>query len=161
MFGKVVININSTVSSFFKATLFGGKYRYSMYDGENFEAGFSAGLSFLDIGVGAAIYLLDKEVGNEEYNDLLFLPVVGFFNRVNISEHFVFRSNVDMFALDIGTYDGILFDLGISMEYLFLKLFGIGVSYNVFSLDVKFDTNESGRIVYSHRGLMFYAKLLL
>lgn len=161
VFGDLIININSSVSSYFKATLFGGKYRYSIFNNNNMEAGFSIGLSFLDLAVGAEVILLNQPLGKEEYADLLFLPVFGFFNRVNITENFIFRNNIDAFALNIKKYDGILFDFGVSFEYLFVQRFSIGISYNVFALDIKFDAKENGRIAYSHKGIMFFAKLFL
>ncbi|MCK5033792.1 MAG: hypothetical protein KAS18_09165, partial [Calditrichia bacterium] len=81
VFGDIVININSSVDAFFNATLYGGKYRYSIYNNESVEAGFSAGLSFLDVSVGLAVQLLNQEKA-DEYDDLLFLPVIGFYNRI-------------------------------------------------------------------------------
>ncbi len=161
VFGEIVINVNSSFTAFFNATLFGGKYRYSIYNEESIEAGFSAGLSFLDVSLGAEVELLNQPIGSDEYNDLLFLPVFGFFNRVNIIENLIFRSNVDMFALNIKRYDGVLFDFSVSLEYLILQRFSLGFSYNAFSLNIKFNTNETGRIVYSHKGLMFFAKVFL
>lgn len=160
VFGDIVINVNSSFNAFFNATLFGGKYRYSIFNDESIEAGFSAGLSFLDIGIGAEV-TLQNQSASDEYNDLLFLPVIGFYNRVNIIENLIFRNNVDMFALDIGKYEGVLFDFGVSLEYLFLQRFSFGISYNAFSLNIKFDAKETGRIMYDHKGLMFFAKVFL
>ena len=158
VFGNIVININSSVDAFFDVTLYGGKYRYSIYNDKSVEAGFSAGLSFLDIGVGVEVKFLNQEKA-DDYSDVLFLPVIGFFNRINIIENLIFRSNVDMFALDIKKYDGVLFDFGLSIEYLFLQRFALGISYNAFSLDINFDAKESGRIIYSNKGFMFFGKL--
>jgi len=160
VFGDIVIRVNSSFNAFFNATLFGGKYRYSIFNGESVEAGFSAGLSFLDIGVGAEV-ALQNQSASDEYNDLLFLPVLGFYNRVSIIENLIFRSNVDMFALDIGKYDGVLFDFGVSLEYLFYKLFSVGISYNVFSLNINYNTSQTGKILYSHKGFMFFGKVFL
>jgi len=157
-FGDIEIRVNSSFDAFFNATLFGGKYRYSIINGESVEAGFSVGLSFLDIGIGAEV-TFQNQSDSDEYTDLLFLPVLGFYNRVNIIENLIFRSNVDMFALDIGKYDGVLFDFSASVEYLFYKLFSIGISYNVFSLNINFDTSQTGKILYSHKGFMFYGKI--
>jgi hypothetical protein len=158
VFGDIIFRINSSFNAFFNATLFGGKYRYSIFSGETVEAGFSAGLSFLDIGVGAEV-TFQNNVASDEYNDLLFLPVLGFYNRVNIIEDLIFRSNVDMFALDIGKYDGVLFDFGVSLEYLPYQLFSLGISYNVFSLNINFETGQTGKILYSHKGFMFFGKV--
>lgn len=158
VFGDIVFRVNSSFDAFFNATLFGGKYRYSIFNGESVEAGFSAGLSFLDIGVGAEV-TFQNSTASDEYNDLLFLPVLGFFNRVNVIDEIIFRSNVDMFALDIGKYDGVLFDFGVSVEYLPYQLFSLGISYNVFSLNVNFETSQTGKILYSHKGFMFFGKL--
>lgn len=159
VFGNLNININSSVDAFFNATLYGAKYRYSIYNDESIEAGFSAGLSFLDVGVGLTVKLLNHEKA-DDYDDLLFLPVIGFFNRINITDNLIFRSNVDMFALDIEKYDGVLFDFGLSLEYMFLQRIALGISYNAFTLDIKFDAKESGRLIYSHKGLMFFGKVL-
>ncbi|MEJ2104294.1 MAG: hypothetical protein P8X47_06920 [Ignavibacteriaceae bacterium] len=159
VFGDLVINLNSSFTSFFKATLFGGKYRYSVYNDSNVETGFSAGISFLYVDIGATVLLLDRSIANEEYSELLFLPVFGFYNRVNLSDNLIFRSNVDAFALNIEKYDGILLDLSIAVEYYFLQRFSVGTSYNVFALDIKFDTNEKGEIKYGHRGFMFFGKV--
>lgn len=158
VFGDITIRVNSSFNAFFNATLYGGKYRYSIFNGESVEAGFSAGLSFLDIGVGAEV-TFQNSTASDEYKDLLFLPVLGFYNRINIIENLIFRSNVDMFALDIGKYDGVLFDFGVSLEYLFYKLFSAGLSYNVFSLNLNFNTSQTGKILYSHKGFMFFGKL--
>ena len=160
VFGDIVINVNSSFNAFFDATLFGGKYRYSIFNNESIEAGFSIGLSFLDIGIGAEV-TLQNQSASDEYNDLLFLPVIGFYNRVNIIENLIFRNNVDMFALDIGKYEGVLFDFGVSLEYLFLQRFSVGISYTAYSLNIKFDAKEKGRIMYDHKGLMFFAKVFL
>lgn len=159
VFGNLNININSSVDAFFNATLYGAKYRYSIYNDESIEAGFSAGLSFLDVGVGLTVKLLNHEKA-DDYDDLLFLPVIGFFNRINITDNLIFRSNVDMFALDIEKYDGVLFDFGLSLEYMFLQRIALGISYNAFTLDIKFDAKESGRLIYSHKGLIFFGKVL-
>jgi hypothetical protein len=158
-FGNLIININSSFTSFFRTTLFGGKYRYSVYNDEKVEAGFSIGVSFLALDIGASAVLLNKELGEEEYADLLFLPVFGFNNRVNLSDNLIFRSNVDAFALDIKRYNGVLFDLSVALEYRFLENLSAGLSYNAFSLDVKFDTKEKGEIKYNYKGFMFYGKI--
>ncbi len=158
VFGDIIFRVNSSFNAFFNATLYGGKYHYSIFNGESVEAGFSAGLSFLDLGVGAEV-TFQNESASDEYKDLLFLPVLGFYNRVNIVDEIIFRSNVNMFALDIGKYDGVLFDFGVSLEYLFLQRFSVGVSYNVFSLNINFNTSQTGKILYSHKGFMFFGKL--
>jgi len=113
----------------------------------------------LAVDIGASAVLLNQELGEEEYADLLFLPVFGFNNRVNLSDNLIFRSNIDAFALDIKRYNGILFDLSVALEYRFLENLSAGLSYNTFSLDVEFDTKEKGEIKYSHKGFMFYCKI--
>lgn len=158
VFGNIVFRVNSSFDAYFNATLFGGKYRYSAFNGEYVEVGFSAGLSFLDVALGAQVTLLN-ETASEEYSDLLFLPVLGFYNRVNITDELIFRSNVDMFALNLKRYNGVLFDFGVSLEYKFINLLSAGLSYNVFSLNVNYDTKRTGSINYAHKGFMFFAKL--
>ena len=159
VFGDLVIDINSSFSSFFKVSLFGGKYKYSVFNNKNIESGFSFGISFLDLDVGAEVVLLNQAIAKEEYSDLLFLPVFGFYNRLDLSDNIIFRSNIDLFALDIKRYDGILFDFSASLEYVFLQRFSIGLSYNAYALNVEFHTKEDGEIRFGYRGFMFYGKI--
>lgn len=159
-FGSIVINIGAEIDSRFNMSLFGGRYHYSIVNDENFESGFSAGISFLDIDIGARIEINNSTV-EESYDGLLFLPVIGFFNRVNFWDNFAFRNHINLFALDIDRYNGTLFDFAISLDYTFIKYFAVGFAYDVFSLDVNFETGESGKIQYSQRGVLFFATLKL
>jgi hypothetical protein len=161
VFGNIIIPVSATIDGSFNSSLFGGKYRYSIYNSESIEAGFSIGLSFLDVSLRADVEFQNAPSGSEEYDDLLFLPVIGFFNRLNIIRELIFRSNIDMFALDIDTYDGILFDFTLSLEYLFYELFSVGISYSAFSLNVNFDKKYTGKILHNHKGFMFFAKVYL
>ena len=159
-FGNIVLNVNSSFDAFLNSTIFGAKYRYSITNAESIEAGFSIGLSFLDVAVGAEVSLQNKS-DSEEYSELLFLPVLGFYNRINILENLIFRSNVDMFALNLKKYDGVLFDFGVSIEYKFLNLISAGLSYNVFSLNINYDTKRTGSINYAYKGFMLFTTVYL
>jgi hypothetical protein len=61
-----------------------------------------------------------------------------------------------MFALNLEKYDGVLFDFGVSIEYKFLNLISAGLSYNVFSLNINYDTKRTGSINYAYKGFMFF-----
>lgn len=159
VFGDLVIRVGADLEAYFNMSLFGGRYYYSIVNNENFESGFSAGISFLDLNMGASARILNK-TAEESYKDLLFLPVFGFFNRVRIWDDFTFRNHINLFALDIGRYAGTLFDFAISFEYLIQKHFTIGVAYDAFALDVDFNTGKTGRIQYGHRGFVFFVAVM-
>ncbi|MCW8804141.1 MAG: hypothetical protein OQK57_07060 [Ignavibacteriaceae bacterium] len=159
VFGKLVIRVGADLESLFNVSLFGGRYHYSIVNNKDFESGFSAGISFLDLNMGASARILNL-YAEESYKDLLFLPVFGFFNRVNFWNDFTLRNHIDLFALDIGRYAGTLFDFAISLEYSFQKYISIGAAYDAFSLDVDFNTGKTGRIQYGHRGFIFFATVM-
>ena len=159
VFGNIIIRVGASLESFFNLNLFGGRYHYSILNEKNIEAGVSAGISFLDVDLGTTL-TINNQSASESYKDLLFLPVFGFFNRVNFWGDFTFRDHVDLFALSIERYGGMLIDLGFSLEYLPYKYFSLGVGYDVFTLNVDFNTKRTGNIQYQQRGFIFYAKLL-
>ena len=160
VFGELVIRVGAELESYFNMSLFGGRYHYSIVNTDDFESGFSAGISFLDLNMGASARILNS-YNEESYKDLLFLPVFGFFNRVNFWNNFTLRNHIDLFALDIGRYAGVLFDFAISLEYSIQKFVSVGAAYDAFALDVDFNTGKTGRIQYGHRGFLFFATILL
>jgi hypothetical protein len=159
-FGNIVIPVDASLESHFNMSLFGSRYYYSFVNNQNFEAGLSAGLSFLNIDMGALVTLNNK-TAEETYKDLLFLPVIGFYNRFKLGERFTFRDRVNLFALDIDRYNGILIDLSFSLEYLIFKNLAAGAAFSVFTLDVTFDAKKSGRIQYGQRGISLFASFKL
>ena len=166
VFGKLVIRVGADLESLFNVSLFGGRYHYSIVNNKTFESGFSAGISFLAVNMGANASLKGTSgqviyYGEESYKDLLFLPVFGFFNRVNFWEDFTLRNHIDLFALDIDRYAGTLFDFAISLEYSIQKYFSVGAAYDAFALDVDFNTGKTGRIQYGHRGFIFFVAVML
>ena len=160
VFGKLVIKVGADLESYFNMSLFGGRYHYSIVNNKDFESGFSAGISFLALNIGASARILNS-YAEESYKDLLFLPVFGFFNRVNFWNDFTLRNHIDLFALDIGRYAGTLFDFAISLEYSIQKYISVGAAYDAFALDVDFNTGKTGRIQYRHRGFIFFATVIL
>ncbi len=159
VFGNLIIRVGASLESYFNLNLFGVRYHYSILNEKNIEAGVSAGISFLEVDLGTTLTINNKSA-SESYKDLLFLPVFGFFNRVNFWGDFTFRDHVDLFALNIERYGGILIDLGFALEYLPYKYFSLGLGYDVFTLNVDFSTKRSGNIQYQQRGFIFYVKLL-
>jgi hypothetical protein len=159
VFGELIIRVGAELESYFNMSLFGGRYHYSIVNNDDFESGFSAGISFLDLNMGVSARILNSNA-EESYKDLLFLPVFGFFNRVNFWNDFTLRNHIDLFALDIGRYAGILFDFAISLEYSIQKNISIGSAYDAFTLDVDFNTGKTGRIQYGHRGFIFFATVM-
>jgi len=157
-FGDITINVGASLVSYFNLTLFGSRYHYSILNEKNIEAGVSAGISFLDVDVGTTATINDQSAG-DSYDDLLFLPVFGFFNRVKFWGDFTFRDHVDLFALNIQRYGGILIDLGFSLEYLLVNHFSLGVSYDVFTLNVNFDAKQNGNIQYQQRGFILFTRI--
>ncbi len=159
VFGENIISVGANLESYFNLSLFGLRYHYSILNNENFETGFTFGISFLDVDVGTNIKLNNRST-EESYNDLLYLPVIGFFNRTRFLENFTLRNYVYLFALKLNKYEGILLDFTLSLEYKIYKHLSLGLSYNALALDMNFDAKKSGNVQYGYRGWILFGSVL-
>jgi opacity protein-like surface antigen len=85
------------------------------------------------------------------------LPTVGLFFNYAFSPEWYLRSNVGVFAFDIGDIDGTIFDFSGGVEYRPWQHVGLGLSYIYTSADLTItDDNAKTDIEYDYNGPIFY-----
>jgi len=106
---------------------------------EHHEFGVGAGLHWIDLGAfieGNAIVAGGaNEFRTESVSVSAPLPNIGAWYTYSISSEWALKARLDWLSASIGEYDGTLINASFGMNYQAFKYAGIGLSYNVFSLD--------------------------
>ena len=126
-----------------------------------------------NFGVGAGIHWVEMRVfiegnvitgggGNlfrtESVDAEMPLPNLGAWYMYSISPNWVVKGRVDWLSVEIGDYDGQLTNASLGVNYQMFEHFGVGVSYNLFDLDVTISKSDwTGRAKLTYEGL--YANL--
>jgi opacity protein-like surface antigen len=103
-------------------------------------------------------------LGNESEDVTAPLPVIGARFDVVLSEHWRFKSGVDVFYLQYENWRGALVDSGLGVEYLPFKHVGFGLGFNTVRYGIKADEsgelggNWSGQLRYDFAGALLYIK---
>ena len=64
------------------------------------------------------------------------------------------------FALEVGDVDGSLINLGAKLEYQFTRIFGLGLGYDGFRIDVTYDDGLlKSDVEYTYHGVQLYGIL--
>lgn len=147
--GDYYFRANGVVDTEFDTRIFRLKYRYDFADSGRLNAGFSVGLSTLDLALsleGEA--RLDDDQGSEwvsgvvEGAEILApVPVVGFFIDYAISPRWVVRFRTEAIDLTLGDHSGRVLQTDFGFEYLFSDLFGVG--FGISGVDLKYRGDKS------------------
>ncbi len=161
-FGDLLINIGSETDAFWNLKLYGLQYHYSHIREATFEAGFTAGINILDLNVGVTARL-NNAVGQKFYDKMIYIPVLGVYNRHLFWNSFILKYSIDFFMLKAGKIDGVLTDINIAFEYYLIKQLGIGIGYSSFLIDLVLISSDDfdGKIEYSHRGVLLFVTFSL
>ncbi len=126
------------------------KWKYDFSDSGRLNAGISAGLSTLDLGIaleGEA--RLEDDESNEWVKGAVSsahviapVPVIGFYLDYALSPRWVLRLNTEAIDLDLGQHSGRVLHTEFSFEYLFSDLFGIAVG--VSGMDLNYHGEKRG-----------------
>ena len=82
------------------------------------------------------------------------LPNLGMWYRYSFSPRVAFRTRLDLMSASVGEYSGLLLNASAGLNYRVTEHFGIGVSYNLFELDVEVDnTVWRGNVDTLYEGL--------
>lgn len=129
---------------------------------EHHEFGIGAGLHWLEIGAfieGNAI-LNGVQAGfrRESVSAAAPLPNIGGWYTRSLSKNWVFKARFDWLSADVGDYDGRLINASAGFNYRLSQNFGLGVSYNLFELDVGVDKKGwRGDVELSYQGVFVHA----
>jgi len=77
------------------------------------------------------------------------LPNVGIWYRYSLSPKWALRSRFDYLSVDIGDYNGSLVNGSLGFNYRLFENFGVGLSYNIFELDLGVTRTDWGGEVKS------------
>jgi hypothetical protein len=138
---QVVTNLDTTYGKL--------DYKYAFVNDGRTEAGLSAGLSFVDIGLDIAGRGIvaegdappetkDFETG---FSIALPVPVFGMFINHGITPNLILRIRADFFELSVNGNRGRILDTGVSFEYYFSKYVGIGGGFTGTDLNYR-DTSS-------------------
>jgi hypothetical protein len=84
------------------------------------------------------------------------LPNIGAWYMYSPARRWLVTSRIDFMTANIGDYDGTLVNGSIGVNYQTSRLFGIGLAYQYFSLDVGVDkSNWQGKVNLSYHGPVF------
>jgi hypothetical protein len=136
--------------------------------GRNFDSadhhdfGIGIGIHYLEIGAfieGLAI-VNGEQAGfrRESVKAAAPLPNIGAWYVRSLSERWALRARYDWLSVDVGDYDGTLINASAGISYSFSSHFGLGLSYNLFRLDVGVDESGwRGDVKTSYEGLFVHA----
>ena len=128
---------------------------------ERHDFGVGAGFHWLEIGAFIQGDILVSGAPNEFRRESVKaefpLPNVGVWYRYSLSPKWALRSRFDYLSVDIGDYSGSLVNGSLGFNYRLFENFGVGLSYNIFELDLGITrTDWRGEVVSRYEGLYVY-----
>ena len=82
------------------------------------------------------------------------LPNLGAWYMYSISPNWAVKARVDWLDVDVGDYGGQLINASLGVNYQMFEHFGLGLSYNLFDLDVTISKSDwQGRAKLTYEGL--------
>lgn len=155
--GDLIIPVNSQAYAKNDISLLKFGYRYSIVNSEDFESGLGLGFSVLFY----KLFVENKSnirENTEDIDETLPIPVFNFYTVYNIWTRLFLSVYLDLFGVNLGTYDGSLTDFGVGVTYRFFNNFAAGIDYNVYKLDVHVEKSNGfdGVIDYLHKGIAIY-----
>jgi hypothetical protein len=136
--------------------------------GRNFDSadhhdfGVGVGLHYLELGAfieGNAV-LNGNQAGfrRESVKAAAPLPNIGAWYVRSLSDRWAFRARFDWLSASIDDYDGQLINASVGINYRLLRNAGLGLSYNLFELDVGVEENDwRGEVKTTYEGLFVHA----
>ena len=120
---------------------------------ERHDLGVGAGFHWLEIGAFIQGDILVSGAPNEFRRESVKaefpLPNVGVWYRYSLSPKWALRSRFDYLSVDIGDYNGSLVNGSLGFNYRLFENFGVGLSYNIFELDLGITRTDWGGEVKS------------
>jgi len=148
--GDNTINANATVNSSLNLNLYRLIYNYSFYRSDKVELALSPGLymagtKFNLTAQGNILFPNNQTGTSTDVNEQLTVPLpsFGFVMNYNITPRFQFQNRVDFFYVNIGDYEGAMFEFYAGLEYRLFRHFAIGAAYDRLTADLQ-DTSRGG-----------------
>ncbi len=88
------------------------------------------------------------------------LPVLGLNGTYHLGSNFWLEAHAQYFYIDLGSFDGSIFDARVAINYRIKKNFGIGIGYNVLIIKAnKQNPDFTGRFKLDFDGVQAFASL--
>jgi hypothetical protein len=160
--GDEVFDVGLQVGSELNIGFYTIDYMYSFFQGEQWEISGVLGAYWIDFEFSAAGYLeVNDEQVLQNFESTDFngpLPFLGLAFEYYITPKWLAIAKGGYFQLSVGDLDGSLANLGAKLEYQFTKIFGLGLGYDYFRIDVTAsDGPKEIDLVYTYQGFQAYA----
>lgn len=115
-------------------------------DSEEFEAGVGLGGHIIDLSafINGNATVNGEDVGFVEERASVSqpLPNFGSWFRWMYADRWILRGRLDWLAADVDKYDGHILNGSLGVAYIVSNHFGIGLSYNIFEIDLSIDDRD-------------------
>lgn len=159
--GEYVFGAGTGVRAGIEFSLFRTVFERNFANAEHHDFGLGVGLHWLEIGAfieGNAI-LNGQQAGfrRESVKAEAPLPNIGAWYVRSLSEKWALQMRFDWLSADVGDYDGTLINAKAGINYRLFEHVGLGVSYNLFRLDIGVEKSGwRGDITTSYEGAFFH-----
>ncbi len=152
------------VETKFDQAIYKLNYQHSFVNDGRTDAGFAVGLSTyeFDIGIRGDATVNGVPSGFEEFGTQLIAPIpsFGFYVTRGLTRKLILDLRADFFDVEIGDHSAELLDMRFTLDWIFIKHFGVGIGVN--SIDIQYIQDQGSdkglRIGYKQTGLMLYLK---
>lgn len=161
-----VIEAGASVDTTFDTRFVKAGYRYSFWNNGRIDAGFSAGLSFMDLFLeldATGEYtdpggILQQGRLVESGSILAPVPAIGIFIDYAFTKKLIFRSRAEFFKISVSGTGGSVTDAEAGIEWYFWKWLGIGAGTHRFQIAAQGTSDDSRfQANYDINGLFVYA----
>ena len=158
--------VGATLDSTLDADFLGIYYNYSFYNNGKIDAGINVGFSTYDFGLDLAgqAELIDEDgnpIGGTEFRStsesvVAPVPAYGIFLNSAIRKNVIFTFTSQGLHLDVGDIEGRVSDTRGTVEWFFLKNFGVGGGVTNTNIEVQETGEDPFRVEYDYGGFVFY-----
>ena len=160
-FGDLVIPVDGTVDSRFRADMYVADIGYSFVKTPRAEFGTRLGVHIADLEVRLSgrgtVGSTEVDLGSGSADTLAPLPNIGLYGAYAFTPQLAVSASLGYFSLDYDKYDGEIKIASAALDYRFNKTFGVGLGYSF--LDFDLDVDESvfdERYELEYRGPVLY-----
>lgn len=139
-FGDEVFDAGVTVESDFDFRVGKVAYAYSLIQNDQWDAALSLGVTAIQFkaAIEGEVFVGNQSLnaGTETKETLAPIPVLGGRVWYAFADNWTARLKGDIFKLDIGKYEGSLYDAELALDYDLTDAFGVTLGYNYVNIDV-------------------------
>jgi hypothetical protein len=157
--GSITIPAGSSLSSSFDTEVLRLALGFSFLRGDSYEAGVDLGVNYTTLkqSFGANV----PGIGSKEitpYDISAPLPVIGLFFNYAFTDKWYLTTRAGMFSfVEVGDYDGTIYDVFGAIEYRPWQHFGLGLAYTYTSADLTVtDNGNKYDVEYDYSGPLLY-----